>query len=168
MDDFDDCLELWSDEEVVRFIGATPSSPSDTWSRLLRYGGLWKFLGYGYWAVEHRETKAYVGEIGFADFKRNLDYRYDRLPEAGWAILPAWSGQGLATEAMQAALEWLDEMNPHRGTFCMIEPANTASINTAAKLGYTPELNSEYRGNAVTLFTRPAKASNAKTSMARQ
>ena len=52
---------MWSDADVVRHIGGVPSTPADAWSRLLRYAGLWSFLGYGYRAVEDRATGRFVG-----------------------------------------------------------------------------------------------------------
>jgi len=121
---------------------------------LSRYGGLWKFLGYGYWAVLHRETNEFVGELGFADFKRDLGDPFDHLPEAGWAVLPRWSGQGFATEAMAAALDWFDMNNPNKETFCMIDPANQASIKIASKLGYALKSQSEFRKHTVNLYIR--------------
>jgi RimJ/RimL family protein N-acetyltransferase len=48
LEDFSDCVALWSDSVVTRFIGGIPSTPEDAWSRLLRYAGHWLLLGFGY------------------------------------------------------------------------------------------------------------------------
>src|SRR3954471_2867828 len=47
---------MWADPAVVRHITGKPSTPEESWSRLLRYGGLWTLLGFGYWLVEEREV----------------------------------------------------------------------------------------------------------------
>jgi len=152
--DFDASLEMWSDENVVRHIGGVPSSAADAWSRLLRYGGLWRFLGYGYWVVEDRATGRFVGEIGFADFKRDIGKDFDGMPEAGWVISPNWAGRGYATEAMRAGLEWFDQAMPGSESFCMIAPANETSTKVARKLGYAPERQITYKDSPVEIHLR--------------
>ena len=72
VDDFADCLALWSDPAVVRYIGGVPAKPADVWARLLRYAGLWALMGFGYWAVRETATGRYVGEVGLAEFHRDL------------------------------------------------------------------------------------------------
>ena len=152
--DFEASLAMWSDADVVRHIGRVPSTAADAWSRLLRYGGLWRFLGYGYWAVEDRTTGRFVGEVGFADFKRGIGKVFDGMPEAGWVISPHRAGQGYATEAMRAALEWFDQAMPGTDSFCMIAPANAASIKVAQKLGYAPDRQVVYEDSPVQLHSR--------------
>ena len=98
VEDFEALANLWADPAVTRFIGK-PSTREESWARLLRYGGLWPLLGFGYWAVEDRETGAYLGDVGFADFHRALDPAPPALPEIGWVLAPAAHGRGLATEA---------------------------------------------------------------------
>jgi len=39
---------------------------------LLRYAGHWALAGYGYWIVEERESGRPVGEVGLADFRREI------------------------------------------------------------------------------------------------
>ena len=53
---------MGGDEAVVRYIGGTPSTPTEAWARMLRFPGLWALLGYGYWTVEDRETGAFAGQ----------------------------------------------------------------------------------------------------------
>ena len=156
--DFGALLEMWSDERVVRHIGGVPSTATEAWSRLLRYGGLWQFLGYGYWAVEDRATGCFVGEVGFADFKRDIVKALDGLPEAGWVISPRWAGRGYATEAMRAALEWFDRTRPGLESFCMIAPENAASIRVAKKIGYALEEKTSYDDSPIQIYLRPPAA----------
>ncbi|MEM1401762.1 MAG: GNAT family N-acetyltransferase [Pseudomonadota bacterium] len=129
-------LELWQNEDVYRYITGEPLSSQDVWLRLLRYSGLWDFLGFGYWAVEHLQTGAYLGQVGFADFKRGLSGFEDHHPEAGWILHPKWGGQGLATEAMTTACKWLDAQEKWQKSFCIISTGNAVSIHLAEKLGY--------------------------------
>ena len=51
---------MWADPTVVLHIGGKPSSLEESSSRLLRYGGLWSLLGYGYWLVEERGSGSFT------------------------------------------------------------------------------------------------------------
>ncbi len=136
VDDFEGCRAMWSDPAVVRFIGGKPSTSQQTWSRMLAYAGHWSLLDFGYWAIADRETDEYVGEIGFADFKRGISPSLDGIPELGWALQTAFSGHGLATEAARAACAWGDANFAHARTVCLIDEDNLASMRVAAKCGY--------------------------------
>ncbi|MEM7691821.1 MAG: GNAT family N-acetyltransferase [Pseudomonadota bacterium] len=135
-EDLEAAVQIWSQEPVYRHITGSPLSRNDVWMRLLRYSGLWDFLGFGYWAVEFRLTGRYIGQMGFADFKRGLDDFDSHHPEAGWLLDSRQAGRGLATEGMKAALAWLDEQASISKSFCLIDEANRPSIRVAEKLGY--------------------------------
>ena len=153
-DDLAACAALWADPGVVRFITGRPQSREESWTRLLRYAGHWAWLGFGYWALEEQAGGAYVGELGFADFKREgLPFLAGR-PELGWALSPAVQGRGYATEAVTAALAWGDVHLPAAETACIIAPENLASLRVAAKLGYREVERVARNGGETILFTR--------------
>ena len=81
LDDFPALAALWGDEEVTRHIGGRPSTRDESWARLLRYGGHWQLLGYGYWAVEWKQGQRFVGDVGFADWHRDIRPALDGMPE---------------------------------------------------------------------------------------
>jgi len=152
--DFADCAAMWADPTVVRHIGGRPFSAEETWGKMLRYAGLWSLLGYGYWAIEERASDRYVGEAGFADFRREIEPSFDGMPEAGW-VLASWShGQGFATEAVRAALAWGDRHFGARPTACIIVPEHAASIRVAQKCGYREFVQATYKGHATVMFRR--------------
>lgn len=136
-DDFAGDMVLWTDPDVLRFLGGKPSTGEEVWSRLLRYAGLWSILGYGYWAIEDRASGAFLGEVGFADFRREMVPALD-APELGWALVGAAHGRGLGTEAVRAALAWGDRHLAADRTLCIINPENAASLRVAEKVGYRP------------------------------
>ena len=148
--DFEALAALWADPIVTRFIGGKPLSREESWTRLLRYTGLWPLLGFGYWLVEDRETRDYLGDVGFADFQRQIDPAPPALPEIGWVLSPAAHGRGIATEAAGAALAWLA-----RDCFCIIDPANAPSLRVAARLGFESRGLARYRDAGVTVLVRP-------------
>lgn len=85
---------LWADPVVTQYIGGRPFTREESWSRLLRYAGHWLLLGFGYWVIEEKQTGRFLGEIGFADYKRDLEPSIEGIPELGWALTPTAQGQG--------------------------------------------------------------------------
>jgi len=134
--DFPQSAVMWADAQVVRFISGTPSSETETWSRFLRYAGHWQMMDFGYWLVEDKETGVFLGEVGFADYKRGLEPPLEALPEIGWVLAPAAWGRGIATEAVAAVLNWGDTHLQSPRTVCIFDPLHAVSIKVAMKTGY--------------------------------
>jgi RimJ/RimL family protein N-acetyltransferase len=155
--DFEAALELWSSVEVTRFITGRPSTGEEVWSRLLRYGGLWPLLGFGYWAVRDKRTGAFLGEVGFADFRREMQPA-SRAPEMGWALRREFWGKGYAREAIGAALHWADGSLRNQDIVCLVSPENARSIRMAESHGFAFELEATYRGGTTRVFRRRAQA----------
>src|SRR3974390_173486 len=82
-DDFADCAAMWADTAVTHYLGGKPFSEEEAWSRLLRYAGHWVLLDFGYWVVEEKDTGNFVGEVGFADYKRDISPSIHGTPEIG-------------------------------------------------------------------------------------
>jgi len=153
-DDLIECLAMWSDPIVTRFIGGKPSSESQTWARILNYVGHWHLMGFGYWVVEEKATRTFVGEVGFADFKRDITPAYPQIPELGWAFASRAHGKGFATEAVHAALSWADCHLASKRTVCIINPENLASIRVANKSGYREINRTVYNESPIIQFSR--------------
>jgi len=151
--DYQDMAAMWADEAVVRHIGGETRSGQDAWFAHLRNRGLWDLLGYGYWIVRERRSEIFVGEVGFADFRRGLDPDISGRPEAGWALAESAWGKGYASEAVAAAHDWLDEVLPGRST-CIIDHDNLASRRVAEKVGYQEVGPTTYRDAPILLFER--------------
>lgn len=155
IDDFAACAKMWADPEVVRFISGSPSTHEQSWSRLLRYTGHWSLLGYGYWVVEAKSDGRFVGEIGFADYRRNITPSLCGRPEAGWVLRSEESGQGYATEAVARAHQWADDTLRCDETVCIVAPEHPVSIRVAQKIGYVEESMGNYLGNPTKIMVRP-------------
>ncbi len=134
--DLDDCGAMWSDPAVTRFITGKPSTPQQTWMRLLSYIGHWSLMSFGYWVIEDRTSSDFVGEVGLADFKRDIVPSMQGCPELGFAIASKWHGKGYATEAAQAVVNWADAKLQCAKTVCLINPQNAASLRVVEKCGY--------------------------------
>lgn len=145
---------MWSDPDVVRFIGVEPANEQRTWARLLGYVGHWALMGFGYWVIEQRDSGEFVGEVGLADFKREISPAMRGEPELGFALAPRFHGNGYATESARAVLAWADTQLACPRSVCLIEPRNAASRRVVEKCGYEVFEQGTYGGKAVLFLAR--------------
>jgi RimJ/RimL family protein N-acetyltransferase len=160
LDDFVPGSVMWADPSVTRYIRDKPFAEEESWSRLLRYVGHWVMLGFGYWALVEKETGNFVGEAGFADYKREMEPSLKGMPEIGWALASHAQGRGYATEAVRAATAWGDAHFGENRTACIINPENLASIRVAVKCGYREWQRATYKGRSTMVFVREPCASS--------
>jgi RimJ/RimL family protein N-acetyltransferase len=153
------CVALWSNPEVTRYIGGRAFTPEEVWTRMLRYVGHWALMGFGYWLVSETASGAFVGEVGFADFERELIPGFGGAPEAGWIVAPEARQRGYALEALAAAHVWINDVYGTRRSVCMIDHDNVISQRIAAKCGYTQWAQATYKGTPVGLYERPSSGS---------
>jgi RimJ/RimL family protein N-acetyltransferase len=145
---------MWVEPDVTRYIGGTPLSAEDAWAKFLRYAGHWALMGFGYWALTEKSSGRFIGEVGFADFKRELTPSLDGTPEIGWVLAPWSHGNGYATEAVRAAIAWgTEHFGPVR-TACIIHPDNARSLRVAEKCGYEEFARTTYKGEPTIMLRR--------------
>jgi RimJ/RimL family protein N-acetyltransferase len=130
--DFDDYAALRADPEVLRYLsgGPEPWDRDRSWRHMAFLMGHWQLGGAGMWAVEHRETGAFVGIVGFA------------APECGWpgfelawTLARRWWGHGYATEGARAALAYAFTTLEKDRIISLIHPENRASVRVAERIG---------------------------------
>ena len=154
IEDFADCAAMWADPNVVRYIGGKPFSREEVWARVLRYVGHWQWMGFGFWALEEKHTGAFAGELGFAEFHREIEPSILGIPEVGWVLPSRVHGLGYATEAVRAAVAWADRRFASARTVCLIHPENARSIRVAEKCGYKEFQHTSYKGQPTIIFER--------------
>jgi RimJ/RimL family protein N-acetyltransferase len=153
--DYAESADVWGDLEVVRYLGNVPATREQSWSRTLRYIGHWAAFGFGMWAVRDH-AGAFVGDVGISDHKRDLDPPLTAL-EAGWVLAPRAQGQGYATEALGAAIDWFERTRGVQDIACMIDPPNAPSRRVAAKHGFVEQRRAIHHGDEVIVLIRPSR-----------
>lgn len=112
-----------------------PASRGDTWRMFAADVGHWVLLGFGAWAIEHRGTGDYVGQVGLnhpADFPER---------ELGWLLWEEFEGHGYAFEAASCAREFAYGSLGWDTLVSYIDPENTRSIRLAERLGAVRDPN---------------------------
>ena len=126
--DFEAYAAFFADEEMARYVGGK-SDREQAWRRLATVIGHWTLRGYGYWAVEEKETWKFVGGVGlwFSDGWPEL--------ELGYYITRDMQGKGYATEAALKARDYAFEVVKADTLVSYIHPENEPSKRVAEKLG---------------------------------
>lgn len=144
--DLDPYAQMCADAEVMRFLGGRRLTRSDSWRQMATMLGHWQLLGYGMWAVEERESGAFIGRVGFIDPPGWPGF------ELGWALARAYWGRGLAFEAAQTALDHAFQRLGRDHVISLIHPENTRSRRLAERLGERFEKTVDLLGDKLGVF----------------
>lgn len=130
--DIDDYAALRGDPEVMRFLGDVegPWDWARSWRHLAFLIGHWRLEGAGSWAVELRETGAFLGVIGYT----GPGCGWPGF-ELAWVLGRRWWGNGYATEGARAALAHAFHVWNKDRVISLIREGNAASIRVAERLG---------------------------------
>ena len=94
---------MGQDAEVMRYLGP-PLSHAASDAAVDRMIAAQAAQGFCFWALEQKSDGAFIGFCGL------LPATFDAVPansiEAGWRLRRAAWGQGLASEAARAVLDW--------------------------------------------------------------
>lgn len=132
LSDLDDYATLYGDPEVVRYLTGSGGEPWDrgrAFRHLAFLVGHWHLMGVGMWAVEQKETAAFLGVIGFAAPEGWPGF------ELAWTLSPRFWGHGYATEGARAALHHAFTVLGKQHVISLIHPENEASIRVAERIG---------------------------------
>lgn len=132
--DLEPFAELNSDAEVMRYFPAMLArEESDALATAIRRA--LEKQGWGLWAVEVIDGPSFIGFVGLND--PSFDAHFTPAVEVGWRLAREHWGQGYATEAGQAAIEFgFDELELNQ-IVAMIGLDNSRSQRVAERLGMT-------------------------------
>jgi RimJ/RimL family protein N-acetyltransferase len=136
-DDFDAMHAMQSDAEVQRYLYGEPKSPAESREYLKRKIASSAWAEEGDWlgaAVIERATGTTVGDVSMHWVSEK-----DRTAEIGFIFLPRHQGQGFATEAARAMLDWAFGAAGLHRVVGHLEARNAASARVLEKLGMRRE-----------------------------
>jgi RimJ/RimL family protein N-acetyltransferase len=97
--DADAYAAMTADPEVMRYLGGVKDH-EQSWRAMAVHAGHWTLRGYGNWVVERASDGEFLGRVG-------LWYPEGWLGlEIGWTLARNAWGNGYATEAARAAMDW--------------------------------------------------------------
>jgi RimJ/RimL family protein N-acetyltransferase len=131
-EDLDDLWALYCNPAITKYIPDAPRSRQETLDELeWHMNGHPKFPELGLWATIYKESGKLIGRCGLLPW--TIDGRQE--VEVAYTIAQEFWGQGLATEAAQAILEYGFTILRLPRLVCLIDPDNIASQRVADKIG---------------------------------
>jgi len=146
-DDLDAWAELHADFEVMRWLGRDRAlDREESWRELCYMLGHWTLRGFGQWVLLEHATGELVGRAGL--------YRPEGWPglEVAWTLARRYWGNGFATEAGQASIEWAFGQLGADRVISLIAPSNERSRRVAERLGAAYEGRTRVRGHVVQVY----------------
>lgn len=120
-----------SEPDVGRFLSPLTRSGSD--ALLDRIDNQFAANGWGFWALEDKESKQLLGMCGIAPVI--WDAPFGPSVELSWRLSSQWQGKGLAKEAAQASIHFGLKMLKLDRLIAFTVPANSSSWGLMERLG---------------------------------
>jgi len=157
--DIEDAWEMYSDPEVMRYLGSTPNPKVDTDKDALleRLEKRMESIvergdGTGFWAIELKESGRVVGTV-IAKWLPDADNNPTADLEIGWHLKRSEWGKGYATEAGAGAKTYALEVLKVEVVYAVVYKENAASIAVTQRLGMVPlGPTDKYYGVTLELF----------------
>jgi ribosomal-protein-alanine N-acetyltransferase len=128
-------LDVWNDPTFIHFVSDRGIRTDDEARTAIREGTLtlYEHYGYGPYRIVRKTDAANIGICGL--FRRDfLD-----VPDLGYAVLPAFRGEGYASEASRQVLVAAAVVFGLKVVKALVSPRNEASIHVVEKLGFSLE-----------------------------
>lgn len=154
MADFPAYHAMWAEPAVTTHFHNFIVSREANWQRFGRCEGLWALLGYGPFTVIEKASGDFVGDVGPADYKRDIDPPLDGAVEFGWVLASRHFGKGYASEAVRAAIGWTDEALGRQRLVAIIASTNTPSFAVAQRAGFAHAGQIPFGDRMTELYTR--------------
>lgn len=150
MDDLEDLFALYHSPDVRKYYSEGVPSYEETKQELeWMINTFYAKYGFGMWATIHKATGKFIGRCGMTP----MDIEGHEEIEVGYMLAKEYWGQGLATEAAQAILQYgLEQVGLSR-LICVINPGNRASSKVAMKIGMTLEIDGNVNGEPTLLYS---------------
>jgi RimJ/RimL family protein N-acetyltransferase len=127
-EDFEPWAAFMADPESARFVGGVQPR-SVAWRGFLTMVGAWHVQGFAMFSVIEKTSRRWIGRIG--------PWQPEGWPgrEIGWGVVRDRWGQGYATEAATATIDWAFAELGWTDVIHTIDVDNVSSQAVARKLG---------------------------------
>jgi RimJ/RimL family protein N-acetyltransferase len=126
--DLDGFAALMADEESARFIGGVQTRAA-AWRFMAALAGSWVLKGFSMFSAIEKSSGLWVGRVG--------PWQPEGWPgtEVGWGVLRSAWGQGYASEAARASIDWAFQTQGWSEVVHTISSPNAASKGVARRMG---------------------------------
>lgn len=158
MNDFDACVAMDRDPEVIRFVGPPWSNDAEHLAFLRRRIAMTYPAGMGYWSAFPQDAPTdFLGWVMLCPTSLG-----DSGVEIGWRLKRSAWGRGIATEAARPILRQGFATATLEQVVADIHPDNHGSIRVAEKLGLSFTGMVDYAGEAARRYSISRAAFEAR------
>ncbi len=136
-------FRLWAKEDEEHFIAmgqdiegmnffSRPYTPEESQCKMYEHIYFIEEHGYGFWAVEEKESKEFIGTIGFN--YPSISSFFTPCLQMGWCLRKKFWGQGYATEGAKGALSYLKEHSDIPEVYSYTHKDNKPSLRVLDKV----------------------------------
>jgi RimJ/RimL family protein N-acetyltransferase len=129
--DVPELAPILADPQVIQFSPTGVLSVAQTQAKIENFITAYQKFGFGKWAIILKESNTLIGYCGIAI--EHIDYKTE--PEIGYRLDSKFWGQGIATEAAAATLQYGFQQFQVPYILGIVERANAASVRVLEKLG---------------------------------
>lgn len=140
-DDLDGFVALHAEPRVMEKLGSTLSH-TESRVALTRITRTVESGGLGPWAAELVHGAKFIGLVGLS--RPTFEAAFTPCVEVVWRLLPEYWGNGLATEAARASLDFGFRVLGLPEILAWTTPDNVASRRVMAKLGMTHDAGDDF------------------------
>ena len=140
--------EIYSNTKVAKTLSPTGFLTLEQTAWILhRRLDHWQKHGFGAWALVYKQNQQFIGHCGlhYLDNASEVELTY--------TINPIYWGQGLATEAAIAVLQWGFDTLKLKQIVAVTGAENAASQRVLQKLGMEYQKNIDYNATEVMYYT---------------
>jgi ribosomal-protein-alanine N-acetyltransferase len=145
--DLDDLAALYTDPEVMRFLGG-PRSRDEVQRVLNRYIKEYQMYGHSFFAIIQKSNEQFIGQCGL------LEQEVEEQPEVelGYVLARSYWQQGLAVEGIRALKDYGLQKLGFPRLISLIPPENHISLSIAEKIGMHYDRDVEQWGQRFRLY----------------
>lgn len=133
-DDFTPFALLGRDIEGMRFFSRTYNDDESA-NKMYEHIAFLEDYGYGFWAVEYKETQEFIGTIGFNH--PSIHAFFTPCLQIGWCLNKNFWNQGLATEGALSSIEYLKAHHNIKEIYSYTTIENIPSLKIMQKIHMT-------------------------------
>lgn len=152
--DAEEFFKLNSDPAVTRYTGDGGTETVEEMRRGLEERPIrdYRVHGYGRWAAIWKANDRLIGMAGLKFLEELNDV------DIGYRFFPEYWGQGLATEAARACVDYGFNVLRLPHILGLVESENVASVRVLTKLGFVYDQMIDYRSEMVAKYVLQSSA----------
>jgi RimJ/RimL family protein N-acetyltransferase len=146
-DDLDDLYRIYSDPEIMKYVGQGTRTREETENALYDMLASWEQNNFGMWALADKMNNRFIGECGLVFLEKTPEV------ELSYTLDKHYWNRGLAAEASLASLQYGFDVLKLEKIVAVARPENIASQRVMQKVGMKYEKNARYYDSDVVYYS---------------